>query len=125
MPRTGEALSSRSMPAKRRAVDSLDQERWQRLRDESASRHRELLDAGPTDDPLDSLAWKAGSLPDPQFSFDNDLRERIERARESRYTWREIASALGEGEDDEAAQRVADRQKWRNRAHRRALSGES
>lgn len=100
-------------------MDTEEQQRWDALRAESAARQQELLDAGP-DDPLGAIAWKAGTG-DPKFSFDNDLRERIERARAERYTWREIAAALGEGDDEESARRVSDQQKWRNLAYRRAV----
>lgn len=110
------------MPAKRREVDAEAQGRWAALRAEAATRQRELLDAGPAD-PLGALAWKAGTG-DARFSFDNGLRELVERARAERYTWREIAAALGEGDDEEAARRVSDQQKWRNLSYRRAV-GES
>jgi hypothetical protein len=109
------------MPARRRDVGFDAHQRWADLRKQSAVRQRELLDSGPSG-VLDALAWKAGTALDGQFSFDNDLRERIEKARAERYTWREIAAALGEGDDDDAARRVADQQKWRNRAYRRAGS---
>lgn len=103
------------MAAKRREVADEEKARLQGLRRESLTRHRELLGDGP-DDALGALAWKAGSVVDDQYTFDNDLRLKIERAREQRFTWREIAAALGEGDDDDAARRVADAQKWRNRA---------
>ena len=109
------------MAAKRRDVADDEAERLTELRADSTDRHRALLEEGP-DDALGSLAWKAGSVVDDRYSFDNDLRLRVERARAERYTWREIAVALGAGDDDDAARRVADQQKWRNRAFRAAES---
>ncbi|MEM8925020.1 MAG: hypothetical protein AAGD35_16055 [Actinomycetota bacterium] len=107
------------MAAKRREVATEDELRLRRLRKESSARHREVLDEGP-DDALGALAWKAGSVVDDRYSFDNDMRMKVERAREERFTWREISAALGEGDDDDSARRVADQQKWRNRAFRKA-----
>lgn len=103
------------MPAKQRAIDSDDLERWAALRAESRARHEALLDEGPVD-LLDNLAWKAGGESLDDYPFDNDLRERIERARQARFTWREISAALGQGDSPEAARRIADQQNWRNRS---------
>lgn len=110
-----------SMAAKRREVADDESARLQELRSDSLDRHRSLLADGPSDS-LGALAWKAGSVVDDSHSFDNDLRLKIQRARDDRFTWREIADALGEGDDDEAARRVADKQKWRNRAFDQAAA---
>ncbi|MEM7355117.1 MAG: hypothetical protein AAF657_30185 [Acidobacteriota bacterium] len=107
------------VPAKRQDISNEQVERWARLRQESRERHKALLDEAP-EDPLDALAWKSGAWADDGHTFDNDLRERIELARAQRFTWREIAAALGEGEDPVSAQRVADKQHWRNKSFKQA-----
>lgn len=107
----------------KRDISTEDSARWQELRARSAHGMQAHLAAGPgSESPLDRLAWKAGSLPEPQYSFDNDLREKIEEARAARYSWREISAALGEGDDEVSARRVKDKQAWRNKSYDAAQS---
>lgn len=106
------------MAAVRREVDEHDMKQWAGLRQQAAEAIQALVANGPgVESPLDQLAWKAGTLPDSQFSFDNQLRLLIEDARDHRYTWREIAAALGEGDDEISSRRVKDKQAWRNKAY--------
>jgi hypothetical protein len=105
------------MAPRKREVDDDQLNEWSELRDRAAAGLDALFSEGPgPESPLDQLAWKAGTLPDAHFSFDNDLRQKIEHARDQRYTWREISAALGEGDDEINARRVKDKQAWRNKA---------
>ena len=56
-------------------------------------------------------------MPELHFPFDNELREMIEVARDARMTWREIAVALGEGEEQATVNSVKSKQQWRNRVY--------
>ena len=107
----------KGLMATRRNLDQEDLARWEQLRAEAAARRAALMGDAPAD-PLDRLAWKAGTGPG-EHAFDNELRELIEAARAARYTWREIAAALGEGDDPSSATRVQSKQYWRNETHDR------
>jgi hypothetical protein len=109
--------------APRRNLDLDDLARWEQLREEAAARRSALMNDAPGD-PLDRLAWKAGAGPG-EHAFDDELRELIEAARAARYTWREIAAALGEGDDQASATRVQSKQYWRNETHERQQSPKS
>jgi hypothetical protein len=69
-----------------------------------------FLDTGVPSDPLGALAWIAGAIgPTPASPLDGVLLARIDQARRERFTWRQIAAAMGEGDSADDARRVRDR----------------
>ncbi len=112
-------------PARRDLSDD-EHQRLQALREESSKAIAAHLAAGPgPDDPLGQLAWKAGASVDDSQPFDEDLRQRVNTARDARYSWREISGALGEGDDPASARRVREKQEWRNRTFEEPAGGPS
>lgn len=57
-----------------------------------------------------------------KWPFHPKLRELINAARDDRFTWREIAQALGEGTTDADIRRVREKQEWRNRVYEEGTS---
>ena len=115
------------MAATRREVDPNEIRRLADIRATFAERERKAMEAHPDPD-QDSLAALAayagakngrGSVVGPRW--DERYRQLINKAREARMTWREIAEALGEydenGQPDE--QGVADKQRARNKGYER------
>lgn len=82
----------------RREVNPELVEEWDRLRTTAAAALAELVTKGPNpeDDLLQALAWRSG-FPEPE-PWDPERVELVARAIDERYTWREIALALGFGE---------------------------
>ncbi len=112
------------MAPARRDLSDTEQERLQELREESASAMADHLTAGPgPDDPLGRLAWKAGTTVQTEYPFDEDLRQRVNLAKDARFSWREISAALGEGDDPASARRVREKQEWRNHAFDESTRG--
>lgn len=114
------------MAPSRRDIDPKSAERFQQLRDEAAAVRQQLIDQAPAaDDALGRVAWMAGADGNPDYPFNNDLREAINTAREARMTWREISVALGEDDDQGTADRVNAKQMWRNKAYADRLAGDN
>jgi hypothetical protein len=105
------------MAPQRRDLPPDELARLEKVRAEASSRLAELLADGPeADDPLGQLAWKAGTIiPDgpSDAGVDNDMARRIDDARKRRFTWREIALALGLSDEDRETRRIRERQDWR------------
>jgi hypothetical protein len=105
-------------PTRRHPIHDDDRQRWAELRDEARQGFEALMAQGPTEtDALGRLAWKAGTLLDGGTGLDEELRLAIENARARGATWRQIAVAMGEPDDDGTAKRVQARQQWRNKHH--------
>jgi len=84
-----------------------------RVRATSAAQHLALLDGGPGPDHLlDAIAWRSG--PPELEPCDPVLRDLIDRARDLRFTWVEIAVAVGDTPDPAGAARTQARQRWRH-----------
>lgn len=106
------------MSPARREIAPDEAERLANLRAEAARGREALLDqAPPPEDPLGRVAWMAGVDGNPLYPFNNDLREAINTARDARYQWREISTALGDGDDQATADRVNAKQLWRNKTY--------
>ncbi len=100
---------SREVGAPTRLLEEGEKERLESLRLQGRAKWDEYLQAGPTD-ALGALAWLvgvSGSVP----SGTEEMKRRIDQAREENFTWRQIADALGEGDSPEAGRRVMDRRK--------------
>ena len=84
----------------RRDVDPETLEAWNKLRTEAATALEALMGEGPgpDDDLLDQLAWRSG-FPEPD-PFDVERVRLVLKAMDERRTWREIALALGFGENE-------------------------
>lgn len=102
------------MPAPKRDVDPADAQRWAQIRAAAARARADTQASAPTD-PMGALAWAT--------AFPEDIDRWVDlvtEARRTRFTWREIAAALGEGEDakDAVAERYAYRRRTRDRKAR-------
>ncbi len=108
------------MPPRRDVPDDTVN-RWAELRATAAEADARLRarKLGPRVPVLDAIAWLSG-LPEPEG--DDRLRLLIERAREERYSWREIALAVGESGDRAGQSRVQSRQVKRNLRAQRQTS---
>lgn len=104
--------------APERTLDDDELSRLDDVRRRAAEAIRQTLKdytgAGPAD-PLGGLAWLAGGL---GSGLDNPeaaevICAAVTRARDDRYSWRQIAGALGEGGSVEDGRRVSDRhRRW-------------
>jgi hypothetical protein len=104
--------------APEKTLDQAEQQRLNEIRARGGEAMRTALTGlvaqGP-DDTLGALAWLAGSL---GSGVDNPvaaeaLSPAITRARTERFSWREIADALGEGDTIEDSRRVRERhRRW-------------
>ncbi len=105
------------MPARRQISDE-ERERLETLRSTAAAKRQVIIEEAPPihNDPLGRVAWMAGADGNPDYPFNNDLREAINVARDARFQWREISTALGEDDDQATADRVNAKQAWRNRS---------
>jgi len=83
----------------RRDVDPQLVDKWDHLRAKAATALAELVTNGPNpdDDLLAALAWQS-AFPEPE-PWDPERVRLVARALDERHTWREIALALGFGED--------------------------
>lgn len=91
-------------------LDPAENERLAKIRSRASHEQMAFLDANAPTDPLGALAWIAGATgPAPASPLDGPLLARIELARRERFTWREIAAAMGEGDSADDARRVRDR----------------
>ena len=102
-------VSSSKMGAPVRTLDGDERQRLAAVRKQAVAGWLDLRKAGPKD-ALGALAWLAGI----EGKTPNDPAEmvkRLDRARREKFTWREIADALGEGDTPAAARRVRDRRK--------------
>lgn len=87
-----------------------EQERLATIRAEASQQQSDLLTARAPADTLGALAWIAGAVgPAPLPPLDIVMNGQIEQARRDGFTWRQIASAVGEGESADDARRVRDR----------------
>lgn len=112
------------MAAVRRDIEPEEMRRLEGLRDAAAQARQELIDqAPPASDPLGRVAWMSGADGNPDYPFNNDLREAINVAREARFQWREISVALGDDDDQGTADRVNAKQMWRNRTYAERVAG--
>lgn len=82
----------------------------------SAAAHRATLDEAralaDSGHLLQAIAWRSG--PPELEPFDPGLRDLIDRARQARHTWVEIAVACGDTPDAAGAARTQARQRWRH-----------
>lgn len=102
------------VPAPKRDVDPADAQRWAQVRAAAARARADTQASAPTD-AMGALAWAT--------AFPEDIDRWVDlvtEARRTRFTWREIAAALGEGEDakDAVAERYAYRRRTRDRKAR-------
>jgi hypothetical protein len=96
------------MVAYRVTIPPLDVDRWDAYRAEAATKWADLLSAlGPEVPVLDRLAWRSG-LPETVPACPV-LVGLVAEARRARFTWREIAVALGEGDGPEVEKQVGAR----------------
>lgn len=88
-------------------IDTTASQRLAEVRHQAAEKltraMEELGQAGPPD-PLGAIAWAVGTGADA-----GTLRSLVDEARRARMTWREISDAMGDGTDEPAARRVAER----------------
>ena len=113
------------MPPRRQISDE-ERRRLETLRSTAAAKRQEIIDEAPSveDDPMGRVAWMAGADGNPDYPFNNDLREAINGARDARFQWREISTALGEDDDQATADRVNAKQAWRNRSFQEYQDGD-
>lgn len=109
------------MSAPRRMILLADVTRWKELRAKAADTDTEARESGLTLDVpiLDAIAWLSG-FPERD---DDQLRQLIEEARDARFSWREIAVAVGESDDRGGETRTQARQAKRNQRFNQRRSG--
>lgn len=87
-----------------------DRQRLDAIRHEAAGQQLAFLDREKPEDALGALAWVAGAIGSaPVPPLDIPLAAEIRRARLDKFTWRQIAAAIGEGDSADDARRVRDR----------------
>ena len=95
-----------------RLLDTTEKGRLQRVRDRAIAATNRLQEKAPGD-ALGALAWEVG-LHGATPSDPSRLHDLIKAAKDEKFTWREIADALGEGDEPADARRVRDRyEAWR------------
>lgn len=106
------------MAPERRKITGDALAQLEETRTRAKAEFQNFINAGPGEsEVLARLAWFSGSFGDIRYPFHPRLRELINHARDARFTWREIAQALGEGDSDADVRRVREKQEWRNRVY--------
>ena len=99
--------------AVQREIDPELVAQWEELRGTARAAYADAVNAGPDpdEDLLGAIAWRS-TFPEPE-PWDATLHAWVMEARAQRFTWREIAEALGDGADGEG--RVQTRHDYREK----------